>query len=139
MSLDSHKIFSPRYHVVDLVSAFTRFQRKFGYIYEGENRTAPSTATTPETVAEWKDQDKAKVFLSRAVSDEFLDDFESTVKEDERAGINFTTLVKKMKERYTPSSNKVLRLLTILHIVYVEKQNIAILPVRTINVQLKTF
>ena len=60
MSLDSHKIFNPRYHVVDLVSAFTRFQRKFGYIYEGENRTAPSTATTPETVAEWKDQDKAK-------------------------------------------------------------------------------
>ena len=107
MSLDSHKIFNPRHHAVDVLSAFTRFSRKFGYVYDGENRTVPSSETTAEAIATWKDMDKAKLFLSRAVSDEFLDDFESAVAANERVNISFTTLITKMKERYTPISNKV--------------------------------
>ena len=100
-------MFNPRNHPVDVVTAFTRFTRKYGYAYDGENRTVPSTANTVALIAEWKDQDKARLFLSRAVSDEFLGDFESTVAEDERTNIKFTTLVDKMKTRYTPNSNKV--------------------------------
>ena len=83
MNLDTHKVFNPRNHPVDVVTAFARFTRKYGYAYDG-----------------------ARLFRSRAVSDEFLDDFESTVAEDERTNIKFTTLVDKMKTRYTPNSNK---------------------------------
>ena len=107
MNLDSHKVFNPRNHVVDVLSAFTRFARKFGYVYEGENRAVPSTEDTADAIATWKEKDKAKLFLSRAVSDEFRDDFESAVPENDRVNITFSTLVTKMKERYTPSSNKV--------------------------------
>ena len=107
MSLDSHRTFNPRNHPVDLVSAFTKFQRKYGYIYDGENRTPPSSITDDNAIAEWREKDKAKLFLSRAVSDEFLDDYEDAVPEIERAGIKFSVLVQKMKARYTPTSNKV--------------------------------
>ena len=107
MSLDSHKIFNPRNHPVDLVSAFMKFQRKFGYVYEGATRNPPSSVTGADAIAEWQDKDKAKLFLSQAVSDEFLDDYEDTITESDRAGIKFSDLVKKMKERYTPTSNKV--------------------------------
>ena len=48
------------------------------------------------------------MFLSRGVSDEFLDDFEAAVPEAERTGIKFTDVVTKMTTRYTPNSNKVL-------------------------------
>ena len=108
MSLsDSHKVFNPRNHPVDLVSAFMRFQRKFGYVYDGENRVPPSTITEAAQVSEWKEKDKARLFLSRAVSDEFLDDFENAVPETDRTGIKFSDLVDKIKTRYTPTSNKV--------------------------------
>ena len=107
MSLDAHKMFNPRDHPVDLVSAFMKFQRKVGYIYNGENRTCPSSITEATAIAEWQEKDKAKLFLSKAVSDTFLDDFEDAVPENERAGIKFSDLVTKMKERYTPTSNKV--------------------------------
>ena len=107
MSLDSHKIFNPRNHPVDLVSAFMKFQRKFGYVYEGATRNPPSSITGADAIADWQDKDKAKLFLSQAVSDEFLDDYEDTITESDRAGIKFSDLVKKMKERYTPTSNKV--------------------------------
>ena len=99
-------MFNPRNHPADVVTAFTHFTRKYGYAYDGENRTVPSTANTVALIAEWKDQDKARLFLSRAVSDEFLDDFESTVAEDEQTNIKFTT-VDKMETQYTPNSNKV--------------------------------
>ena len=69
MNLD-HKVFNPRNHPVDVVAAFTRFTRKFGYIYDGENRTAPTAANTDILVSKWKDKDKAKLFTSRAVSDQ---------------------------------------------------------------------
>ena len=72
----SYEVFNPRNHQEDVLNAFTRFTRKFGYVYDGENRTVPPTANTPELVTEWKNKDKARLFLSRAVSDEFLDDFE---------------------------------------------------------------
>ena len=108
MSLnESHKIFNPRNHPIDLVSAFMRFQRKFCYVYDGENRTPPSTITGDAQINEWKEKYKAKLFLSRAVSDEFFDDYENEVPEGERANIKFTDLVEKIKKRYTPASNKV--------------------------------
>ena len=107
MSLDSHKIFNPRQYPTDVLSAFTKYVRKFNYIYDGENRTVPTAHTEPDAIASWKEEDKAKLFLSRAVSDEFLDDFESAVIVTERTNIKFTALVEKMKTRYTPSSNKV--------------------------------
>ena len=102
MNLDSHKVFNPCNHVVDVLSAFTRIARKFEYVYEGENCAVPSTEDTVDAIATWKEKDKAKLFLSHAVSDEFLDDF-SAVSENARANITFSTLVTKMKERYTPS------------------------------------
>ena len=107
MNLDTHKVFNPCNHPVDVVTAFARFTKKYGYAYDGENQTVPSTANTVALIAEWKDQDKARLFPSRAVSDKFLDDFESTVAEDEQTNIKFTTLVDKMKTWYTPNSNKV--------------------------------
>ena len=99
MSLNTHTMFNPRDHPVDLVSAFMKFQRKFGYIYNGENRLCPSSITGADDIAEWQDKDKATLFLSKAVSDAFLDDFEDAVPEGERAGIKFTDLVTKMKTR----------------------------------------
>ena len=69
MNLDTHKVFNPRNHLVDVVTAFTHFTRKYGYVYDGENRTVLSTANTVALFAEWKDQDKARLFLSRAVSE----------------------------------------------------------------------
>ena len=101
------EVFNPRNHSEDVLNAFTCFTRKFGYVYQGENRTPPTSANTEELVATWKDQDKARLFLSRAVSDEFLDDFEAAVVENERANISFTDLIKKMTTRYTPNTNKV--------------------------------
>ena len=87
--------------------SINKFQRKFGYVYDGENRTPPSNVTEAAAILDWKDKDKAKLFLSRAVSDEFLDDFEAVFSEDQRSGIKFSELVKEMQARYTPSSNKV--------------------------------
>ena len=101
----SYEIFNPRNHQEDVLSSFNRFTRKFGYVYDGENRTIPATANTDLLIAEWKEKDKARLFLSRAVSDEFLDDFEASVTENERTNITITTLVTKMKTRYTPNSN----------------------------------
>ena len=103
----SLEVFNPRNHQEDVLTAFTRFTRKFGYVYDGENRTVPATANTPELIRDWKDSDKARLFLSRAVSDEFLDDFEASVAENERSDIKFTDLVTKMTTRYTPNTNKV--------------------------------
>ena len=74
----SYEIFNPRNHQEDVLSSFNRFTRKFGYVYDGENRTIPATANTDLLIAEWKEKDKARLFLSRAVSDEFLDDFEAS-------------------------------------------------------------
>ena len=54
-----------------------------------------------------KERDKAKLFLSRAVSDEFHDDFKSIVSPNDRENITFTMLIELMKEHYTPNSNKV--------------------------------
>ena len=103
----NYEVFNPRNHQEDVLNAFNRFTRKFGYVYDGENRAVPTTANTDELRAEWKDKDKARLFLSRAVSDEFLDDFESTVPAVERTDIKFTDLVTKMTTRYTPNTNKV--------------------------------
>ena len=106
--MNPEKVFNPRNHQVDVLTAFIRFTRKFGYVYDGENRTPPTTANIDELRTQWKDEDKARLFLSRGVSDEFLDDFESTVPENERTGIKFTNLVDKMTTRYnTPNSNRV--------------------------------
>ena len=107
MNQNSKKIFNPRHYSSDIETTFTRFVRKFDYIYEGENRTAPATANTAELLRAWKLKDKSRLFLSWAVSDEFLDDFEATTTEAERNDITFTTFVTKMKERYAPTSNKV--------------------------------
>ena len=103
----SLEVFNPRNHQEDVLTAFTRFTRKFGYVYDGENRTIPSTANTDALISEWKNKDKARLFLSRAVSDEFLDDFEAAIADDERMNITFTDLVAKMTTRYTPNTNKV--------------------------------
>ena len=103
----SYETFNPRNHQDDVLNAFVRFTRKFGYVYDGENRTVPATANTNELIAEWKEKDKARLFLSRAVSDEFLDDYEAAVTTAERTNITFETIVTKMKERYTPNTNKV--------------------------------
>ena len=71
------KVFNPHNNHEDVLFAFTRFTRKFGYVYDGKNPPPPASANTAELIAEWKDKDKAQSFLSRAVSDEFLDDFEA--------------------------------------------------------------
>ena len=92
MSLELHKVFNPRHHTTDILSAFTKFERKFKYIYNGENRTVPATHTTEVAISDWKDKDKAKLFLSKAVSDEFLDDFESAVLENERKDTKSKTI-----------------------------------------------
>ena len=105
MSLGDHKVFNPRNHQIDLVSAFTRYQRKFGYVYDGENRSPPSTIVEPAQILEWRERDKARLFLSRAVSDEFLDDYEAAVPEAQRSNIKFSDLVEAIKKRYTPTSN----------------------------------
>ena len=47
------------------------------------------------------------MLLSRAVSDEFLDDFKLSVTEEEHTDITFATLVTKMTTRYAPNTNKV--------------------------------
>ena len=99
------EVFNPRNHQEDVLAAFNHFTRKFGYVYDGENRTVPTSANTEQLVQEWKEKDKARLFLSRAVSDEFLDDFEAAVSEADRIDIQFATLVTKMKARYTPNSN----------------------------------
>ena len=103
----NYEVFNPRNHQDDILNAFVRFIRKFGYVYDGENRSAPATANTVELVSAWKEKDKARLFLSRAVSDEFLDDYEASVDEGERTDISFTTLIEKMRTRYTPNTNKV--------------------------------
>ena len=107
MSLGDHKVFNPRNHQIDLVSAFTRYQRKFGYVYDGENRSPPSAIVDPAQILEWRERDKARLFLSRAVSDEFLDDYEAAVPEASRVNIKFSDLVEAIKKRYTPTSNTV--------------------------------
>ena len=111
----AEKVFNPRHHPSDIQTAFTRFVKKFGYTYNGENRTVPTAiVNTPATAAitnasaDWKEKDKAKLFLSRAVSEEFLDDYEAAVSEAERTDIKFDDLVTKMKDRYAPTSNKVM-------------------------------
>ena len=68
---------NPRNHPVDVVTA-----------YAGENRTVPTTASTAALIAEWKDKDKTRLFLSRVVSGEFLYDFESTVAGDNELTLN---------------------------------------------------
>ena len=98
-------MFNPRDHAWDVLNAFNRFVRKFGYTYAGENRTPPAAYNTFDSITPWKNQDKARLFLSKAVTDEFLDDFESTVPVEERISITFDDLVFKMKERYTPNTN----------------------------------
>ena len=103
--MNPKKVFNPCNHQVDVLTAFIRFTRKFGYVYDGENRTPPTTANTDELRTQWKDEDKARLFLSCGVSDKFLDDFESTVTENEQTGIKFTNIVDKMTTRYTPNSN----------------------------------
>ena len=60
----SHEVFNPRSHQDDVLSAFKKFTRKFGYVYDGENRTVPATANTEELISEWKDKDKAIVFIT---------------------------------------------------------------------------
>ena len=75
----TYEVFNPRNHQDDVLNAFIRFTRKFGYIYDGENRTVPATANTDDLIAKWKDKEKARFFLSRAVPDEFLDDFETAI------------------------------------------------------------
>ena len=95
----NYETFNPHNHHNDISAAFGRFTRKFGYLYDSEYRTAPTTANTPELLTTWKEQDKARLFLSRAVSDEFLDDYESIVPETERTNITFASLVNKMKTR----------------------------------------
>ena len=96
----SYETFNPRNHQDDVLNAFVRFSRKFGYVYGGEsNRTPPATANTAELIAQWKEKDKARLFLSRAVSDEFLDDYEAAVPEAERVDITFTDIVTKMTTR----------------------------------------
>ena len=78
MNLESkNKIFNPRLHQEDLLTAFNKFVRKFEYIYAGENRTVPLSLEKPEEKLQWQEEDKTKLFLARAVSDEFLDDYES--------------------------------------------------------------
>ena len=101
----TYETFNPRNNQEDVLSAFNKFTRKFGYVYEGENRTVLATANTDELITDWKAKDKAQLFLSCAVSDEFLDNFEASVVEIERNNITFNTLVEKMKVRYTPNSN----------------------------------
>ena len=102
----NYEVFNPRNHQDDVLNSFIRFTRKFGYVYDGENRSVPTSANTALLVTEWKDKDKARLFLSRAVSDEFLDDFEASVPQNDRTDISFTVLVTNMKTRYTPNSNK---------------------------------
>ena len=51
MSLAAHKVFNPRDHLTDVRSAFTRFVRKFNYIYDAENRSVPTSQTTAEVIA----------------------------------------------------------------------------------------
>ena len=61
--------------------AYTKFLRIFGNIYEGKNRNLPTgTNTTVVDIASPKERDIGKFFLSRAVSDKFLDEFKSIVK-----------------------------------------------------------
>ena len=114
MNHGSGKVFNPRQHSSDIKTAFTRFVRKFGYIYEGENRSPPTSVATaaatdavPDLIADWKEKDKAKLFLSRAVTDEFIDDYEAAISEINRREIKFRDLVVHMNERYAPISNKV--------------------------------
>ena len=101
-----HTVFNPRQHPTDVETAFTKFIRKFGYIYDGENRPCPSTVEGGDAITAWTQKDKAKMFLSRAVSDEFLDDYEAAIPAAERTGIKFNDLVTKMKAWYAPTSNK---------------------------------
>lgn len=103
----NYEVFNPRNHQDDVLNAFIRFTRKFGYVYDGENRLVPAAANSADLIATWKDKDKARLFLSRAVSDEFLDDFEASIAEADRVDISFTSLVDNMKTRYTPNTNKV--------------------------------
>ena len=70
----NHEVLNPRNHQDDVLTAFTRLTRQFGYIYGGGNRTVSPSANTDELCQEWREKDKARIFLSRAVSDKFLDD-----------------------------------------------------------------
>ena len=106
MSLNSHNIFNP-HHSSDIQTAFTRFIRKFGYIYEGENRSVPASVNTDALITEWKEKVEARLFLSCAVSDEFFDDYEAASTIAVRNNIAFNDLVKTMTDRYAPTSNKV--------------------------------
>lgn len=54
-----------------------------------------------------KKREVAKLFLFHAVSDEYLNEFESIVGQNERTDITFSTLINLIKERYAPYSNKV--------------------------------
>ena len=67
--MNQHEMFNPRNHQEDVLNAFQRFTRKFGYIYDGENRSAPATANTDAIIAEWREKNKAR-FLSLAVTDQ---------------------------------------------------------------------
>ena len=55
-----HPVFNPHRHTCDVKTAFTHFIRKIGYIYDGENRSCPtSVGTEADAIADWKQKDKA--------------------------------------------------------------------------------
>ena len=79
----AEKVFNPLHHPSDIQTAFTRFVRKFGYTYNGENRTVPTAiVNTPATAAitnasaDWKKKDKAKLFYHK----QFLKSFWMTTR-----------------------------------------------------------
>ena len=97
--------FDPVDHPGNVHAAFCDFVDSFAYEYEAIAKPAPAGTTD---LAAWTAQDKRKQFLGRFASRNLQIDFENETTEAERSTITFNDAVKKLKDRYLPTQNKIL-------------------------------
>ena len=104
-SAHSIRKFDPADHPGNVYDAFSDFVDSFKYEYEAIAKPAPAGTAD---VAGWTALDKRKQFLGRFASRNLQIDYENETTENERAAITFDDMVKKLKDRYQPTQNKIL-------------------------------
>ena len=97
--------FDPADHPGNVYDAFCNFCDSFAYEYEAIAKPPPTG--TVDTAA-WTAQDKRKQFLGGFASRNLQIDFESETLEAERATLTYADTIKKLKDRYMPTQNKIL-------------------------------
>ena len=97
--------FDPADHPGNVYDAFCDFVDSFTYVYEAVAKPAP--AGTADLDA-WTAQDKRKQFLGRFASRNLQIDYENETLAAERSTITYDDAIKKLKDRYKPTQNKIL-------------------------------